>query len=84
MHCLVPAAVWKTPWVVDATPTVQGADLVLRYCARYVHRAAITDARIVRVDAATVSFRYQPARARAWRTMTLAGEEFQRRFLQHV
>ena len=81
---VVPATVWKTPWVVYAKPTVQGADLVLRYLARYVHRAAITDARIVRVDAATVTFRYQDARARAWCTMTLSGEEFLRRFLQHV
>ena len=81
---VVPPAVWTTPWVVYAKPTVQGADLVLRYLARYVHRAAITDARIVRVDATTVTFRYQDAQARAWRTMTLSGEKFLRRFLQHV
>ena len=80
----VPAAVWKKPWVVYAKPTVQGADLVLRYLARYVHRAAITDARMVRVDATTVTFRYHNATARAWRTMTLPGAEFLRRFLQHV
>jgi hypothetical protein len=80
----VPASVWKKPWVVYAKPTVQGADGVLRYLARYVHRAAITDARIVRVDAATVTFRYRDATARGWRTMTLRGEEFLRRFLQHV
>lgn len=81
---VIPASVWKTPWVVYAKPTVQGADLVLRYLARYVHRTAITDARIVRVDATTVTFRYQDATACAWRTMTLPGEEFLRRFLQHV
>ncbi|WP_411279441.1 transposase, partial [Gemmatimonas sp.] len=81
---VVPVTVWKRPWVVYAKPTVQGADCVLRYLARYVHRAAITDARIVRVDARTVTFRYQEAQARAWRTMTLAGEEFLRRLLQHV
>jgi len=81
---IVPATVWKRPWVVYAKPTVQGADCVLRYLARYVHRAAITDARIVRVEATTVTFRYQDAQARAWRTMTLSGEEFLRRFLQHV
>jgi hypothetical protein len=80
----VPAAVWRKPWIVYAKPTVQGADRVLRYLARYVHRAAITDARIVRVNATTVTFRYQDAVARAWRTMTLPGEEFLRRFLQHV
>ena len=80
----VPPALWKKPWVVYAKPTVQGEGPVLRYLARYVHRVAITDARIVRVDATTVTFRYQDATARAWRTMTLPGEEFLRRFLQHV
>lgn len=81
---VIPAVVWTKPWVVYAKPTVQGADHVLRYLARYVHRAAITDARIVRVDATTVTFRYRNATARGWRTMTLRGEEFLRRFLQHV
>jgi hypothetical protein len=80
----VPPTVWTTPWVVYAKPTVQGADRVLRYLARYVHRAAITDARIVSVTASTVTFRYQHAATRRWRTMTLSGEEFLRRFLQHV
>ena len=87
----VPPAVWKKPWVVYAKPTVQGEGPVLRSLARYVHRVAITDARIVRVDAATVTFRYQDATARAWRmahgawrTRTLPGEEFLRRFRQHV
>ena len=81
---IVPATVWKRPLVVYAKPTVQGADFVLRYLARHVHRAAITDARIVRLEATTVTFRYQDAQARAWRTVTLSGEEFLRRFLQHV
>ena len=81
---VIPASVWKTPWVVYAKPTVQGANRVLRYLARYVHRTAITDARIEQVDATTVTFRYQDAKARAWRTMTLTGEEFLRRFLQQV
>jgi hypothetical protein len=81
---IVPASVWKKPWVVYAKPTVQGADCVLRYLARYVHRAAITDARIVHVGPTTVTFRYRDATACGWRTMTLRGEEFLRRFLQHV
>ncbi len=81
---VIPASVWKKPCVVYAKPTVQGADRVLRYLARYVHRAAITDARIVRVDATTVALRYRDATARGWRTMTLSGEEFLRRLLQHV
>jgi hypothetical protein len=83
-HVVVPPAVWKKRWVVYAKPTVQGEGLVLRYLACYVHRVAITDARIVLVDATTVTFRYQDATARAGRTMTLPGDEFLRRFLQHV
>ena len=80
----VPASVWRKPWVVYATPTVQGAECVLRYLARYVHRAAITDARIVRVDRASVTCRYPSAATQGWRTMTLPGEDFLRRLLQHV
>ena len=84
---VIPATVWHTPWVVYCKPTVQGSAPVLRYLARYVHRIAITDARIVAVDDARVTFSYQEAQAIAaprWRTMTLPGEEFLRRFLQHV
>lgn len=83
-NVVVPAAVWRTPWVVYCKPTVQGSALVLRYLARYVHRVAITDARIRTITATQVTFAYKDAQAHAWRTMTLAGEEFLRRFLQHV
>lgn len=84
---VIPAAVWHTPWVVYCKPTVQGSACVLRYLARYVHRIAITDARIVAVDDARVTFSYKDTTKAAtprWRTMTLPGDEFLRRFLQHV
>ena len=84
---VIPATVWHTPWVVYCKPTVRGSAAVLRYLARYVHRIAITDARIVAVDDAHVTFSYKEATKAAaprWRTMTLPGEEFLRRFLQHV
>ena len=80
----VPATVWQKPWVVYCKPTVQGSACVLRYLARYVHRVAITDARILAVTPEQVTFAYKDARAHTWRRMTLAGEEFLRRFLQHV
>jgi hypothetical protein len=80
---VVPPSVWQKPWVVYCKPTVQGSDRVLAYLARYVHRVAITDARLRTVGPATVSFQYRD-RAHAWRLMTLAGDEFLRRFLQHV
>jgi hypothetical protein len=80
----IPASVWQTPWVVYCKPTVQGSACVLRYLARYVHRVAITDARVLALTATHVTFRYKDAQAHTWRRMSLVGEEFLRRFLQHV
>ena len=80
----VPSAVWKHEWVVHCKPAVQGAENVLTYLGRYVHRVAITDSRILSTDDGKVTFRYQNAKDRRWRTMTVTGVEFMRRFLQHV
>jgi hypothetical protein len=75
--------VWQRAWVVYCKPAVHRRALVLRYLARYVHRVAITDARVLRVAHAQVTFRYHD-RAHGWRMMTLTSDEFLRRFLQHV
>jgi hypothetical protein len=80
----IPDSVRKLAWVVYCKPTVQGAENVLTYLGRYVHRIAITDRRILCVEDGKVTFRYQNARDSQWRTMTLTAEEFIRRFLQHV
>ena len=80
----IPDSVRKLAWVVYCKPTVQGAQNVLTYLGRYVHRIAITDRRILCVEDGKVTFRYQNARDSQWRTMTLTAEEFIRRFLQHV
>lgn len=79
-----PDTLFERRWVVYAKPAVQGADKVLRYLARYVHRIAIVNSRIVGVTRETVTFRYKDSRNRCWKTMTLAALEFMRRFLQHV
>lgn len=79
-----PSSVWKTPWVVYAKPSVQGAEQVLRYLARYVHRIAITNDRIVSTENGRVRFRYLDSRDRRWKTMELEALEFLRRYLQHV
>ena len=84
---ILPARVWRQPWVVYCQPAVQGSGAVLRYLARYVRRVAITSARLVSVTREDVTFGYRDRRdagAGAWRTMTLAPDEFLRRFLQHV
>lgn len=81
---IIPASVWRIPWVVRITPWGEGQEAVIRYLARYVFRIAITNSRIVRLDEHTVSFRYKHRQSNRWRICTLAGAEFMRRFLQHV
>jgi hypothetical protein len=80
-----PESVWNKKWVVYCKPAAQGSARVLQYLARYVHRIAITNARILAVDDRSVTFRYKDSRVGGrWKTMTLDGTEFLRRFLQHV
>jgi hypothetical protein len=57
---------------------------VLDYLARYVFRVAITNARLVGLDEHAVTIRYKQRKSARWRTCRIAGEEFMRRFLQHV
>ena len=72
-------------WVVYAKPPFGGPRQVLRYLARYTHKIAISDHRIVDVDDDGVSFAWKDYRdASTTKTMTLSGHEFLRRFVQHV
>ena len=80
----LPEIPWGKRWVVHAKPCVQGADRVLDYLGRYVHRTAISDAAIVANAAETVTFAYRRNQDGARRTMCLPADEFLRRFLQHV
>jgi hypothetical protein len=52
--------------------------------ARYVFRVAITNNRIVGLDDETVTLRYKKRKSNRWRTCRITGEEFIRRFVQHV
>src|SRR6476660_10477858 len=80
----IPDAVWRTPWILHVTAWGTGEQAVLDYLARYVFRVALTNARIVGLDAQTVSIRYKERRTGRPRTCRLSGDEFIRRFLQHV
>jgi hypothetical protein len=74
-------------WVVDSRPPAAGPEQVLRYLARYAHRVAISNRRLVAADDGGVSFRWKDYRIDGpdrWQTMTLAPFEFIRRFLMHV
>jgi hypothetical protein len=80
----IPNKVWKSEWVTDCRYWGQGEKAVLDYLARYVFRVAVTNRRIVAMDGETVSFRWKDRKAKCWRTCRVGGEEFIRRFLQHV
>lgn len=74
----------KHDWVVYAKPPFGGPKQVLKYLARYTHRIAISNSRLVSVDDQTVTFRWKDyAQHNRPRTMTLDGAEFLRRFLMH-
>ena len=74
-----------TDWVVYAKPPFGGPEVVLKYLARYTHRAAISNHRLLELDGDEVRFRWKDyAHGGRWRTMTLRAVEFVRRFLMHV
>jgi predicted Zn-ribbon and HTH transcriptional regulator len=72
-------------WVVYAKPPFGGAEQVLKYLARYTHRVAISNQRLVSLEDGRVTFRYKAyAEGHKEKTMTLSAEEFLRRFVVHV
>ena len=84
LYAQIPAKVWKSQWVTNCLYWGQGEQAVLEYLARYVFRIALTNRRILAMDGQTVSFRWKDRDAGCRRTCRLSGEEFLRRFLQHI
>jgi hypothetical protein len=80
----IPDAVWRTRWILHVTAWGNGEQAVLDYLARYVFRVALTNARIVDLDDQTVTIQYKERKTARPRTCRLSGDEFMRRFLQHV
>ena len=78
-------SLYRQAWVVYAKPPFGSPAHVLHYLARYTHRVAISNHRLVAVTDDTVSFRWKDYRHGSQiRTLTLDAEEFLRRFLLHV
>jgi hypothetical protein len=74
-------------WFVYTKPPFAGPEAVLAYLARYTHRVAISNSRLVALDEGGVTFRYKDYRRSGqarYGTMTLSADEFIRRFLLHV
>ena len=80
----VDPSVWGKTWGVHLKPAGNGA-AALKYLGIYVARTAISDARLLRVDEGTVSFRWKNRDAGNRREIcTLSGVEFVRRYVRHV
>ena len=81
------APLMRKKWFVYIKPPFAGPEAVLAYLARYTHRVAISNSRLVALDERGVTFRYKDYRRDGqarYRTMTLTPSEFIRRFLLHV
>ena len=72
-------------WVVYAKGPLQDPQHVLQYLARYAHRIAISNHRLVALEDGQVTFRYKDyQRGHRLRTLTLEAVEFLRRLMLHV
>lgn len=79
------AGLAEAEWVVYSQPPAAGAAVVLKYLARYVHRVALSNSRLVSVTDEAVTFTYKDYRQGGrQREMTLSAGAFARRWLQHV
>jgi Putative transposase len=74
-------------WFVYAKPPFAEPEAVLAHLARYTHRIAIANSRLIALGERGVTFRHKDYRRNGqarYRTMTLSADEFVRRFLLHV
>lgn len=72
-------------WVVYAKPPFGGPERVLDYLGRYTHRIAISNNRLIELKDGKVTFAYKDYKhEQRQKVMTLAADEFLRRFLMHV
>ena len=77
----------KTDWFVYSKRPFSGPQAVLAYLARYTHRVAISNRRLITADASDVTFTFKDYRIEGpgrYKRMTLETGEFIRRFLIHV
>lgn len=83
IYAEVPEAAWYKKSVVDIKPVGDGR-AVLKYLARYVHRVAICDNRIIDCDESSVTYCYTPTGSRLKKTPRVDGIRFVGGFLQHT
>jgi hypothetical protein len=83
LYAQVAPTVWRQPWVVHCKAAGRGPE-ALRYLSRYIYKTALSSARLCSQTDRTVTFSYRDSNTGDDRACTLSGDEFLRRFLQHV
>ena len=71
-------------WVVSVREPIKQAEHVLEYLARYTHRVAIANSRLVAMDDGTVTFKYKDRKNNRLKQTAISAVEFIRRFLTHT
>jgi hypothetical protein len=75
---------YKYPWVVSVREPIKQPQHVLEYLARYTHRVAIANSRLLGLKDGSVSFRFKHRKQNKWQKTTISAVEFIRRFLLHI
>jgi hypothetical protein len=75
---------YRHKWVVSVREPIEDPQHVLQYLARYTHRVAIANSRLLELEEGKVSFRYKDRKKRRFRKATISAVEFIRRFLLHT
>jgi len=75
---------YRHKWVVHVLDPIKQPQHVLQYLARYTHRVAIANSRLLELKQGKVSFRYKDRKKRRLRKATVSAVEFIRRFLLHT
>lgn len=78
-------ACYRHDWVVYSEKPFKSPENLIGYLGNYTHRVAISNERLIKCEEGKVSFGYKDHKTGGiGKTMTLNGDEFVRRFLQHV
>lgn len=81
----IAAKVMRKDWVVYAKRPFIGPKQVIEYLGRYTHKIAISNHRLIDVNEKEVKFKYKNYKTQTYQNeMSLRGEEFLRRFAQHI
>lgn len=82
-YACIPAQVWQQEWVVHCEPVGSGLN-ALKYLAPYIFRVALSNNRLLKLEADRVTFRYRDTETGSEKRCSLAAQQFIHRFLQHV